>query len=193
MKIDFEVIFLTSIPVVLILVFLANRKFRIFDAWINLIKKTGPLFLTFFPISFTYFFVCGSLSAIMVLIYVGIRGKDHLDRNEFIVLEDGVEFLCSFLMCVVYFYIITKRKFPFFWTILITLTHMLAAGYRDAKFIYTPATAAAKSHFESGPIILSEIQWLDAAIPLIAFLVFFFFLKKRWESSKIPELPVLET
>lgn len=182
-EINFELLFLFSIPVMIILAIVAQKKFRIFDTWIELIKKTGPLFLVFFPVMFTYLFVCGALSAIMVLVYTLVIGKDNMDRDSFLLMEDCVEFLCSFLVPLLYYRIITKRGIPFFWTILITLTHMLVAGYRDAKYIYEPATEAGESHFESGPIILSDIQWLDASIPLIAFLVFLFILKKRWEAN----------
>ncbi len=180
-EINFELLFLVSIPVMIILAIVAQKKFRIFDAWVELIKKTGPLFLVFFPVIFTYLFVCGAISAVMVMVYTSLMGKDNMDRDSFLLMEDCVEFLCSFLVPLLYYKIITKREIPFFWTILITLTHTLVAGYRDAKYIYEPATKAGKSHFESGPIILSEIQWLDASIPLIAFLVFLFVLKKRWE------------
>jgi hypothetical protein len=192
-EINVELLFLISIPVSIVLVYFAHRKYRIFDTWINLIKKTGPLFLIFFPVIFTYLFVCGSFSAVTVLIFHLAYGKDQIDRDSFMMVEDCVEFACGFFMCLLYYRILSRNHFPFFWTILITLTHMLAAGYRDAKYIYEPAVNGAESRFESGPIILPEIQFLDTAIPLIAFLVFFFFLKKRWETSKIPELRVLET
>lgn len=193
MSINFELIFLLSIPITLVLVYFVNRKFRIFDTWIETIRKTAPLFLTFFPVLFTYLIVCGSCSAVTVLIYVTVYGKDQIDRDSFLLIEDCVEFACGFLMCLLYYRILTKNKFPFFWSILITLTHMLAAGYRDAKYIYEPAVNGGKSHFESGPIILHEIQLLDAAIPLIAFLIFLFFLKKRWEITEVHELKVLES
>ncbi len=187
--INFELLFLISIPVALILVYFANKKFRIFDTWIETIRKTGPLFLAFFPVCFTYLFVCGAFSAIMVLVYTSIYGKDNMDRDGFLLVEDCVEYLCSFLVPLLYYKILTKRGFPFFWTILIAITHILVAGYRDAKYIYEPATEAAKSRFESGPIILEHIQLLDASIPLIGFLIFFFFLKKRWEIKPINEIP----
>jgi hypothetical protein len=112
-------------------------------------------------------------------------GKDNLDRDSFLLIEDGVEFICSFFMCLLYYRILTRNKFPFFWNIFITLTHMLAAGYRDAKYIYEPAVNGGESRFESGPIILHEIQLLDAAIPLLAFLIFIFVLKKRWEKPDL--------
>jgi hypothetical protein len=189
--INFELIFLISIPLMLILVYFINKKFRIFDTWISTIKKTGPLFLIFFPVCFTYLFVCGAFSAVMVLVYTSIRGKDHMVREEFLLIEDIVEFLCSFLVPLFYYRILTKRGFPVFWTFIIAATHILAAGYRDAKYIYTPAAGAEKSHFESGPIILEHMQLLDASIPLIGLLLFLFFFKKRWEplpigSSEVP-------
>src|SRR6185369_5045208 len=112
---------------------------------------------------------CGSLSAVTVLIYVTAFGKDQIDRDSFLLIEDGVEFACGFLMCLLYYRILSRNKFPLFWSILITLTHILAAGYRDAKYIYEPAVNGGKSHFESGPIILPDMQLLNAAIPLLAF------------------------
>lgn len=185
MKINFDLIFLLAIPVTLVLVYFVNRKFRIFDTWMSTIKKLGPLFMTFFPVSFTYFFVCGSLSAVMVLIYTSIKGRDNMDGEEFLMTEKVVEYLCSFLMPLVYFRIITKRGFPEFWIYIITITHMLAAGYRDAKFIYKPTVAAGEMQFESGPQILHDIQILDAAISLIALLVFLFILKKQWKVASV--------
>jgi len=193
MKINFDLIFLIAIPITLVLVYFVNRKFRIFDTWVKTIKKLGPLFMTLFPVSFTYFFVCGSLSAVMVLIYITIRGKNNMDRDEFLMTEKVVEYLCSFLMPLLYFRIITKRGFPGFWIYVITITHMLAAGYRDAKFIYTPSTTKpGEMQFESGPQILHDIQILDAFIPLIALLIFFFFLKKRWGISTFTEKEAVE-
>lgn len=186
MKINFDLIFLLAIPVTLVLVYFVNRQFRIFDTWIKTIKKFGPLFMTFFPVGFTYFFVCGSLSAVMVLIYTSIRGKNNMNGDEFLMSEKIVEYLCSFLMPLVYFRIITKRGFPEFWIYIITITHMLAAGYRDAKFIYKPSLEkVGEMQFESGPQILHDIQLLDAAIPLIALLVFLLFLKKQWKVASV--------
>jgi hypothetical protein len=188
--INFELIFLIGIPVSILLVYFAHRKFRIFDTWVTAIKKTGPLFLIFFPVLFTYLFVCGSFSAITVLVYTSICGKDNIDRDSFLMIEDCVEFACGFFMCLLYYRILTRNKFPFFWSILITLTHMLAAGYRDAKYIYEPAANGVKSRFESGPIILPEIQLLDATIPFLAFLIFLFVLRKRWQQQTIPSAAI---
>jgi hypothetical protein len=190
-EINFELIFLIGIPIAIALVYLAQRKYHIFETWIDLIKKTGPLFLIFFPVIFTYLFVCGSFSAITVLFFHLSYGEEQIDRHSFLMAEDCVEFICGFLMCLLYYRILTKNNFPFFWTVLIVITHMLAAGYRDAKYIYEPAINGSKPRFESGPIILSEIQLLDAAIPLLAFLVFLFVMKKRWEKPKIDELQIV--
>lgn len=189
MKINFDLLFLISIPITLVLVYFVNRKFRIFDTWISTIKKLGPLFMTFFPVSFTYFFVCGSFSAVMVGIYILIRGKENMDRDEFLTMEKIVEYLCSFLMPLLYFRICTKRGFSEFWIYIITITHMLAAGYRDAKFIYEPSTTKpGEMQFESGPQILHDIQIIDAVIPLIALLVFLFILRNKWKIYSVERL-----
>ena len=115
-----------------------------------------------------------------------------MNGDEFLMTEKIVEYLCSFLMPLLYFRICTKRGFPEFWIYVITITHMLVAGYRDAKFIYEPSkTKAGEMAFESGPQILHDIQILDAAIPLVALLIFLFLLKKRWKIVPVNEKEVV--
>ncbi len=181
MAISLDLAILFVIPPTILLAYFLNRKYKLYDTWIATIKKLAPLFLIFFPAFITYFLVCGTFSALVVAIYTYVIGRDHIVVEEFLMYEKAVEYTCSFLIPLLYFKILSKQNFPSFWAYIITLVHMLVAGYRDAKLIYTPAVGDAKAQFESGPKILMEIQWMDAMIPLLSFLLFYFLLRNKWK------------
>ncbi|MGL4596134.1 MAG: hypothetical protein ACRCYO_01320, partial [Bacteroidia bacterium] len=121
-----------------VLVFFINRQYKLGATWIATIRKLAPLWLVFFPAILTYFFICGALSATMVIAYTSIRGKAHFDPDEFLFYEKLVEYACSFFMPLLYFRILHKHGFPFFWLPVIASIHALVAGYRDAKFLVLP-------------------------------------------------------
>ena len=188
MALELDLWLLLFIPLLIILIIIVNRKFHPYDLWITAIKKFAPLFLIFFPAFITYFIVCGTLSATAVGIYSLVRGKDNFNGDEFLFIEKCVEYACGFGMLLVYFRILSKQNFPSFWAIIITLVHMLVAGYRDAKLIYLTPKPGNDSHFESGPMILQNIQWLDAVIPLLSFLLFYFVFRKKWQAHAIENI-----
>ncbi len=163
----------------LILMVVLNRKFGIYHSWIHLIKKFPPMFLVIFPPIITYFIVCGSLSMTTVELYdLYIGGLENFNPDTFIRLEKGVEYACSFLVPMVYFSILLKQKFKnfWFWSGVITLTHMLSAGYRDPKLEFDVANP---TYRETGPQLLSNFEVLDGIFPLLALIVFYLVFYRR--------------
>lgn len=160
----------------LILSVLLNRKFKLCEKWVLSIKKAAPLFLVFFPPLITYFIICDTLSLITVELYQFlIGGLEQFDPVNFIRLEKAVEYFCSFFIPIVYFNFLYKNGFPSFWTIIITISHVLVAGYRDPILLFDPANT---TYRETGAQLLEQIQYFDASIPLFAFLFFYFVLRK---------------
>lgn len=180
MAIELDFLLPVFIIAALLLFFLLNRKYKFLLVWIETIKRFAPLWLIFFPAFITYFFVCGSFSALTVVIYTAVIGKANFNATEFLLIEKSVEYLCSFIMPIIYFRILEKNNFPNFWPSIITAVHMLVAGYRDAKFIKKEPTPGKESLFESGPQILQNIELIDALIPLISLMCFYliFYNKK---------------
>lgn len=171
--------FFVVVAVLLLVFILLNKKYDFFEIWMRTIEKFAPFWLTFFPAFITYFFVCGSASALMVYAYVGINGKDNIDSEQFLMLENIVEFACSLVMPFIYFVILKKRNFHIFWMIIITIVHVLVAGYRDAKLILKdPLTHEGKT-FESGPIILNHFEFVDGLMPVISLIIFLAFFNKK--------------
>ena len=155
-----------------------NRKFDLYNTWITVIKKFGPIWLVFFPPFITYLIICGTFSMLTVEIYkFVIGGLENFDPSLFMKLEKGVEYTCSFFVPLVYFRILQKEKFPSFWgwAIIITITHSLTAGYRDPKLDFDPLNP---TYMETGPQLLENIHYLDAIIPLLSFMFFYFVLRK---------------
>lgn len=158
---------------------LLRKKYDFGGTWMNLIKKWAPFWLSFFPAFITYFFVCGSVSALAFISYSAVVGKENFNRDNFLLIENIVEFTCSLIMPYIYFKILKKQGFHLFWMGIITVVHMLVAGYRDAKLIYLDPLTHDGNSVQSGPIILSQFEYLDAVFPLISFLVFYFFVYRK--------------
>jgi hypothetical protein len=176
MNINFGLEMIVIVIIVLLaLGYFLNKKFHILNEWMITIKKFPLFFLLFFPPIFTYLFVCGAFSALAVGVYTSIKGENGFDNNEFLLMENCIEFLCSFGMTFLYFLILKKQDFPKFWFIVITIIHMVAAGYRDAKLIsYSDGK-------ESGPIILKNFEYVDAFFPLLSLLFFMFIFRKSFK------------
>jgi hypothetical protein len=186
MKIDLDLFPLLLLAALIFLLITLNRRYQFIEIWIKTIKRYAPLWLVFFPAMITYFFVCGSLSALVVVIYSNVTEHDGIDGEAFLLFEKGVEYLCSFFMPLLYFRLLEKHKFQSYWALIITVVHMLAAGYRDAKLVILEPSTTSTAHFESGPKILTEIQLLDALIPLVSYLVFLLlFQRKNQKNSSI--------
>jgi hypothetical protein len=164
---------------IIVLFFILNKKFRFMQTWMNTIEKFAPYWLTFFPAFITYFCVCGTLSAFGVYTYVGIVGKENMDRDSFLLMENCIEFTCSLVMPCIYFIVLKKRNFHWLWLGIITVVHVLAAGYRDAKFILLKNDGEDGKTFESGPIILDHFEYLDGLMPVISLLIFLIFFNKK--------------
>ena len=158
---------------------LLKKKYDFGGTWMKLIKKAAPFWLTFFPAFITYFFVCGSVSALMVISYVGIKGKENFNGDEFLLLENLVEFSCSLIMPFIYFRILKKHSFHVFWMCIITLVHAIVAGYRDAKLIYLDPLTNNGNTFQSGPLILNHFEYVDALFPILSFGIFYFFVYRK--------------
>ena len=169
----------------LLLSLILNRKFQFYKTWVRTIKKLAPLYLVFFPPIITYLIVCGTLSISTVGIYKYVIGDlENFNPDLFIKLEKGVEYSCSFFMPILYFIFLKKEKFPSFWgwTIIITITHILTAGYRDAKLIFDPLNP---TFFKTGPKILENMDFIDSIIPLLSLAFFYFFLEKKIKTEPV--------
>ncbi len=170
------------VAVALLVTFLLlKKKYDFSGTWMRLIKKFAPFWLTFFPAFITYFFVCGSASALMFIGYRGITGKENFNRDHFLILENLVEFSCSLIMPFIYFKILKKYSFHLFWMMIITLVHSIVAGYRDAKLIYLDPLTHDGNTVQSGPLILDHFEYLDAIFPIISFVIFYFLVYRKKE------------
>jgi hypothetical protein len=179
-KITMEWWYFAIVALLIIIFFLLNRKYNFSETWIRTIEKFAPYWLTFFPAFITYFCVCGTLSAFAVLAYSGIvGGKDNFERDSFLMMENGVEFTCSLVMPCIYFIVLKRNNFHWLWMGIITVVHVLAAGYRDAKLILLENDDEDGKTFESGPIILDHFEYLDGLVPVISLLIFLFFFNKK--------------
>lgn len=139
-----------------------------------LIKKHPLVFLILFPPIITYFFICGAISAVTFGLYATIRTTENFIETEFLLLENSIEYICSFAMPFIYFLILKKNKFPPFWFFIITTMHIIFAGYRDPKLIIKPLGG-----LESGPIILESFEFFDGLFPLLSLLLFLFLFKDK--------------
>ena len=70
-----------------------NRKFDLYNTWITVIKKFGPIWLVFFPPFITYLIICGTFSMLTVEIYKFVIGGD---KFVFVPLDyqEGQFFIC---------------------------------------------------------------------------------------------------
>ena len=68
---------------------LLRKKYDFGGTWMNLIKKWAPFWLSFFPAFITYFFVCGSVSALAFISYSAVVGKENFNRDNFLLMEKG--------------------------------------------------------------------------------------------------------
>lgn len=157
---------------IILLAFILNKKFDLFNTWIMLIKKYPLVFLILFPPIATYIFICGAISALAFGLYFKIRPFENFMESEFLLMENSIEYICSFVMPFIYFLILKKNDFPFFWIFLITVMHMVFAGYRDPKLITNSS-----GNPESGPIILESFEFFDALFPLLSLLLFLFLFR----------------
>src|ERR1700741_814393 len=179
--------FFVVVAVLLIVFFLVNKKYDFLSTWMKTIEKFAPFWLTFFPAFITYFCVCGTVSALGVGIYVAINGKQNIDRDSFLLMENCIEFICSLVMPCIYFIVLKKKNFHFVWNILITIVHILVAGYRDAKLILLEDDDEDGKTFESGPIILDHFEYLDGLMPVISLVIFLILFNKKQTPEPVTE------
>jgi hypothetical protein len=172
----------------LLLFFILNRWFQLADEWIKIIKKVTPLWLVFFPACITYFIVCGSISA-------GVNSYLDVPDNIKLMTLHNVEYFCSFVMPFLYFLLLEKYNFNKTWGIIITIVHMLFAGYRDAKWnvheVVDSVTHITVKTVETGPKILDTFQYSDAIFPMLSFFTFYYLLpgiKKLQNPEEIPSV-----
>lgn len=158
----------------ILLTFFLNKKYDIIKSWVSIIKKHPLFILIFFPAILTYFFVCGAISIFALYIYNLIVLTDY-SESTFLLMENCVEFVCSFILPFLYFMFLKKHKFPVFWIFIITVVHAIVAGYRDAKFI-----RYSENDHESGPIILEHFEFFDAMFPLLALALFLVLNRKMF-------------
>jgi hypothetical protein len=154
-----------------VLIVLLNRKYQTLDTWASLIRRWAFLFVPTVPTFTTYFVVCGSLSALTAVVHGALSHEPQNIPNELTQsLCHGVEFLCSFILPLLYFKILEKLRLAHSWSLILTAMHMLTAGYRDAKLLL--------DQHETGPEIVSRFGVVDAFVPLAAYFFFYFIWPK---------------
>jgi hypothetical protein len=143
----------------------------------RLITGFPPLFTVLVSPVITYFYLCGSLSAITAsLIHSGGSGEP-VPKEFFLGMMKAVEWFCSFISPLVLSDYLVRIRLSFSHCFVLALSHALVAGYRTAKYTYTEIGLS--QHFVSGPKVLEQFEMIDGLVPIAAFAAFVFWHNRK--------------
>jgi hypothetical protein len=142
-----------------------NRRYALASLAKSAVSRFAPGFLIIAPPIVTYGFVCGALSFGFGL--VCILFDEHISNREafFRPIFKGFEYLSGVGCGYVWLRFAAWLALRWPWYLFILASHVLVAGYREARFDYGGAMM--------GPTVTEHFVPLDALVPLLALVPYY--------------------
>lgn len=138
------------------------------------LRRFAPIYFVVGPSAITYFAVCGTVSAIALLIFSFLHNnmsRDYVIQNGIFTMFHWIEYASSFLGAYAFAWLIRWVGLSWVWISISVVSLAVSAAYRTARLDPGP-------NFSTGPGILLSPEWLDA-IPVILGLGLFLLQHER--------------